>query len=121
MEDNIQEMYDKARKAFKEIEFWPQEKVDEMVLAVSWELMKEDVRKKLGNMAVDESGIGNANDTENAALLAQFVVVKRMCGRQVAQRDESGAWQRQLYIGHIATGVTKLSCNSRALGIAASR
>jgi sulfoacetaldehyde dehydrogenase len=62
MEDNIQEMYDKARKAFKEIEFWPQEKVDEMVLAVSWELLKEDVRKKLGNMAVDESGIGNADD-----------------------------------------------------------
>ena len=62
MEDNIQEMYANARKAFKEIEFWPQEKVDEMVLAVSWELLKEDVRKKLGTLAVDESGIGNADD-----------------------------------------------------------
>jgi sulfoacetaldehyde dehydrogenase len=65
MEDNIQEMYAKARKAFKEVEFWPQEKVDEMVQAVAWELMKEDVRHKLGHMAVDESNIGNAEDKVN--------------------------------------------------------
>ncbi|MBT7630220.1 MAG: hypothetical protein HN597_11050, partial [Desulfobacula sp.] len=51
MEDNIQEMYEKGRKAFEEIEFWPQEKVDMMVQAVAWELVKDDVRKKLGDMA----------------------------------------------------------------------
>ena len=62
MEDNIQEMYAKARKAFNAIEFWPQEKVDEMVQAVAWELLKEDVRHRLGHMAVDESGIGVAID-----------------------------------------------------------
>jgi sulfoacetaldehyde dehydrogenase len=65
MEDNIQEMYAKARKAFREIEFWPQEKVDEMVQAVAWELLREDVRHKLGHMAVDESNIGNAEDKVN--------------------------------------------------------
>jgi sulfoacetaldehyde dehydrogenase len=65
MEDNIQEMYARARKAFREIEFWPQEKVDEMVQAVTWELLKEDVRHKLGHMAVDESNIGNAEDKVN--------------------------------------------------------
>jgi sulfoacetaldehyde dehydrogenase len=65
MEDNIQEMYAKARKAFKTIEFWPQEKVDEMVQAVAWELLKEDVRHRLGHMAVDESGIGVAIDKVN--------------------------------------------------------
>jgi len=65
MEENIQEMYAKARKAFKEIEFWPQEKVDEMVQAVAWELLKEDVRHRLGHMAVDESGIGVALDKVN--------------------------------------------------------
>ena len=62
MEDNVQEMYEKGRKAFKEIEFWPQEKVDMMVQAVAWELVKDDVRKKLGDMAVDESNIGNKDD-----------------------------------------------------------
>jgi sulfoacetaldehyde dehydrogenase len=65
MEDNIQEMYAKARQAFREVEYWPQEKVDEMVQAVAWELLKEDVRHKLGHMAVDESNIGNAEDKVN--------------------------------------------------------
>jgi len=65
MEDNIQEMYTRARKAFNAIEFWPQEKVDEMVQAVAWELLKEDVRHRLGHMAVDESGIGVAIDKVN--------------------------------------------------------
>ena len=65
MEDNIQEMYKKAIKAFREIEYWSQEKVDEMVQAVAWELLKEDVRHKLGHMAVDESNIGNAEDKVN--------------------------------------------------------
>jgi sulfoacetaldehyde dehydrogenase len=65
MDDNIQEMYAKAREAFREVEFWPQEKVDEMVQAVAWELLKEDVRHKLGHMAVEESDIGNAEDKVN--------------------------------------------------------
>jgi sulfoacetaldehyde dehydrogenase len=65
MEDNIQEMVAKARKAFKEVEYWPQEKVNEMVQAVAWELLKEDVRHKLGYMAVEESNIGNAEDKVN--------------------------------------------------------
>lgn len=62
MEDNIQEMYANAGKAFREVEYWPQEKVDEMVQAVAWELLKEDVRHKLGYMAVEESNIGVAED-----------------------------------------------------------
>ena len=65
MEDNIQEMYKKARAAFIEVEYWPQEKVDEMVQAVAWELLKDDVRHKLGHLAVEESDIGNAEDKVN--------------------------------------------------------
>lgn len=62
MEDNIQEMYERARKAFEEVEFWPQEKVDEMVLAVGWEFMKEPNRVAMARLAVDESGIGVYED-----------------------------------------------------------
>ncbi|MHC1728143.1 MAG: aldehyde dehydrogenase family protein [Syntrophobacteraceae bacterium] len=62
MEDNIQEMYQRARKAFEEVEFWPQEKVDEMVLAVGWEFMKEENRVAMARLAVDESGIGVYED-----------------------------------------------------------
>jgi len=65
MEDNIQEMYKRARKAFEEVEFWPQEKVDEMVQAVGWEWQKEETRKALAKLAVDESGIGVYEDKLN--------------------------------------------------------
>jgi hypothetical protein len=30
MEDNIKEMYEKARAAFAVVEFWPQEKVEHL-------------------------------------------------------------------------------------------
>jgi len=62
MEDNILEMYARARTAFEEVRFWPQEKVDEMVQAVAWEFQKEETRKALAKLAVDESGIGVYED-----------------------------------------------------------
>jgi sulfoacetaldehyde dehydrogenase len=62
MTDNIKEMYVKARKAFKEIEFWSQERVDEMVAAVGWEWQKPETAIALARLAVDESGIGVYED-----------------------------------------------------------
>ncbi len=62
MTDNIQEMYERARKAFKEVEFWPQDKVDEMVQAVGWEWQKPETAEALARLAVDESGIGVYED-----------------------------------------------------------
>jgi len=60
--DDIQELYERARKAFEEVEFWPQEKVDEMVAAVAWEWQKEETAKALARLAIDESGIGVYED-----------------------------------------------------------
>ncbi len=62
VESSIQEMYKKARAAFKTVEFWPQDKVDEMVLAVGWELQKEETAKELARLAVEGSGIGVYED-----------------------------------------------------------
>lgn len=62
MEDNVQQLYEKARKAFKEVEFWDQEKVDMMCQACAWEWDKEENRKLLAKMAVEESGIGRYED-----------------------------------------------------------
>ncbi len=62
MEDNIKEMVDRAKKAFEEYQYWPQEKVDEVVQAVGWMWQKEEVRKVLARTAVDESGIGVYED-----------------------------------------------------------
>jgi len=62
MEDNVREMYEKARAAFKTVEYWPQEKVDEMVLAVGWELQKPETADELARLAVEKSGIGVYED-----------------------------------------------------------
>ena len=62
MADDIKAMYERARKAFEEVEFWPQEKVDEMVAAVGWEWQKVESAEALARMAVDESGIGRYED-----------------------------------------------------------
>ncbi|HOG17854.1 MAG: Sulfoacetaldehyde dehydrogenase (acylating) [Syntrophaceae bacterium PtaU1.Bin231] len=60
-EDNVKGMYDKARAAFKIVEFWPQDKVDDMVLAVGWELQKKETAEELARLAV-ESGLGVYED-----------------------------------------------------------
>ena len=58
----IEELYNRARRAFEEIEFWPQEKVDEMVAAVGWEWQQEEAAQELARLAIDESGIGVYED-----------------------------------------------------------
>ena len=62
MSDNIEDMYKRAREAFREIESWPQEKVDEMVAAAGWEWQKPETAQALARLAVDESNIGVYED-----------------------------------------------------------
>lgn len=62
MADNIEEMYKRAREAFREVQSWPQEKADEMVAAAGWEWQKPETAKALARLAVDESGIGVYED-----------------------------------------------------------
>ncbi len=54
----IDELIKKARSAQKAIEFWPQEKVDEMVLAVGWENYKSENAQEIARLAVEETGMG---------------------------------------------------------------
>lgn len=62
MADEIREMYGRARKAFEVVEFWPQEKVDEMVAAVGWEWQRPATAEALARLAIDESNIGRYED-----------------------------------------------------------
>lgn len=62
MEGEVQELYERARRAFEEVEFWPQERVDGVVAAVAWEWQKEETARALARLAVDESGIGVYED-----------------------------------------------------------
>ncbi len=58
MAENLAEMVQRAREAQKVIEFWDQEKVDEMVLAVGWEGYKKETAEEVARLAVDETGLG---------------------------------------------------------------
>jgi len=55
-------MYERAQAAFKEIEYWPQDKVDEMVNAVGWAWSKKESAMAMARLAVDESSIGVYED-----------------------------------------------------------
>ena len=56
--DNILELVNKARAAQEQIEFWPQEKVDEMVAAAGWEAYERSHAEACARSAVDETGMG---------------------------------------------------------------
>ena len=85
MSDNIQEMYKKARKAFREIEFETQERIDEICAAVGWELQKEETAKELAHLAVSESGIGVYEDKVHKVQnktrgMMRDMIGKKTCG-----------------------------------------
>jgi len=58
MAENVKDLYDRARKAFEVVEFWPQDKVDEMVAAVAYMLQTKDVVEEVTKLAYEESGMG---------------------------------------------------------------
>ncbi len=58
MTDNIAELVRKARIAQEKIEFWPQERVDEMVAAVGWQLYQRPHAEACAELAVRETGMG---------------------------------------------------------------
>lgn len=60
--DNIKLMYERAKKAFQIVEYWPQEKVDEMCAAVGWEWQKPENLHAMAKLAVDEGKIGVYED-----------------------------------------------------------
>ncbi len=62
MTELIDQLLAKAREAQKVIEFWSQEKVDEMVLAVGWEAYKRETAETVARLAVDETGLGVYED-----------------------------------------------------------
>jgi sulfoacetaldehyde dehydrogenase len=55
-------MLQRAKEAQKVIEYWPQDKVDEMVVAVGWEAYKRETAEAVARLAVDETGLGVYED-----------------------------------------------------------
>jgi sulfoacetaldehyde dehydrogenase len=58
MSEEIESLVRRARVAQEQIEFWSQEKVDEMVAAVGWEVYKYENAQACARLAADETGMG---------------------------------------------------------------
>ncbi len=58
MPDIIPEMITRARAAQAEVEFWPQERVDEMVAAVGWQAFRREHAEACARLAIEETGMG---------------------------------------------------------------
>ncbi|MDP2791713.1 MAG: aldehyde dehydrogenase, partial [Rectinemataceae bacterium] len=62
MSDEIKNLVDRARAAQEKIEFWSQERVDEMVAAVGWEVYQLEHAKACARLAADETEMGVYED-----------------------------------------------------------
>ena len=58
----VQSLVLKAKKAQSIFENFNQNQVDEIVTAVAWALCKPSNNNKISNLAVDKTGLGNADD-----------------------------------------------------------
>ena len=61
----IQSLVRRAKEAQKKFEKYNQEQVDEVVTAVAWALCNPSTNKLISNLAVDSTGLGNAEDKIN--------------------------------------------------------
>lgn len=62
MKDSIKKIVDRARTAQEVIEFWPQERVDEMVAAVGWQLYQKSHAEACARLAASETKMGVYDD-----------------------------------------------------------
>ncbi len=62
MSEKILQLIAKARAAQEQIEFWSQEKVDEMVAAVGWEVYQLPHAEACARSAIDETAMGIYED-----------------------------------------------------------
>ena len=58
----IEQLVTDARQAQKTINNYSQEKIDELILAVAWEIIQPENNQELSEMAVSQTGLGHVED-----------------------------------------------------------
>ena len=58
----IEKLVSDARDAQEKINQYSQEQVDELILAVAWEVIQPENNQELSEMAVNQTGLGNVED-----------------------------------------------------------
>ena len=61
---SIEKLVSNAREAQKHINNFSQEQVDELILAVAWEVIQPNNNKELSEMAVKQTGLGKIEDKQ---------------------------------------------------------
>jgi sulfoacetaldehyde dehydrogenase len=58
----ISQLVEKARIAQDQVADWSQERIDEAVLSIGWEMYKDENRVQMATLAVEETGMGIVED-----------------------------------------------------------
>jgi sulfoacetaldehyde dehydrogenase len=80
----IDEMITRGRTAHTEFRCWTDEAVDDAVSAVAWCIYSEETADKLSRLAVDESGIGVAEESSQRLRSRVLSVLRDMSGRRAS-------------------------------------
>ena len=76
LSEYVAEIVERARKAQRQVEFISQKKIDEICLAVAWEVYKDENISKLAKLAVEETGMGVYEDKVTKHKVKVLGVVK---------------------------------------------
>lgn len=89
---HVADLVTRARKAQEAIQFYSQEKVDELVAAIAWTAVKEENAKEIARLAIDESRLGNY-DSKYAKLMKKvrgaLRDIKNVKSVGIIERDEA--------------------------------
>src|ERR1700746_2600638 len=104
--DEIAAVVRRARAAARAIEHYSQERVDELVTAVAWAVVRKDHAEALARQAVDEGGFGNYADKVAKINKRVIGVLADMSGERtvgvVEERREAGLVKIAKPVGVVA-------------------
>lgn len=123
MEKEIKKLIDRARAAQEVIEFWSQEKVDEMVAAVGWHLYQKSHAEACAKLAINETGMGVFDDKVLKHLKKTLGVLRDLHGLrtvgEIERDDKKGLVKIAKPVGVIGalTPVTNASSTLASNGL----
>jgi sulfoacetaldehyde dehydrogenase len=109
-------LVERARAAFKKIEFASQEEVDEMTLRIAWSGVEPEFAKKLSKLAVEETGMGNEPSKYGKLMVKTKGVLRDMKGKQsvgiVEENKEKGIVKVAKPMGVIGALIPVTNCEA---------
>jgi sulfoacetaldehyde dehydrogenase len=92
LEKEVASLIEKARKAQELVAHYTQEQIDEVCIAIGWEVYNDENIKELANMAVNETGMGNVSDKiakHKGKVLGVLKDIKGALSTGLIEKDEA--------------------------------